>query len=80
MLKEGFLPPASKPEIQISLERAKPSQDGREVAAVTCWQNLLEMCPLELVGNPPSVSKEVYPKGTLLQNYLRGVPGEATGW
>lgn len=42
-----------------------------------CW-NLLEICPLEIMGNPPFVYRKVYPQSTLLQNHLKGVSGEAT--
>lgn len=42
------------------------------------WQNSLEICPPEIMGNRPSVYRKVYPQSIFLQNLLRGMSGKAT--
>lgn len=80
-LSWGFPPAASKPGIQILLEQAKPwSQDGRQVAMVPPWQNLLEMCPLELVGKSPSIYQAVYPQRPAASKPPERCARGSSGW
>ena len=60
--------------------KTRSLQDSREIAEVPCWQNCPDMCPLELVGNLPSLSEGGSPEALCYRTAWEFCQVKLLGW